>query len=943
MRLILVGLTHAILIEKLRIKCLILTIILVSICQVSCSTSKKNTPATRQWEAFNTRYNVFYNGKEHFNETLSEMERSYEDDYTKTLMTHPAAARGNDRYPQPSGDFTRTIEKMQKAIQLHSITRKPARRSTSAKDRAFRAREEFNPFLHNAWLLMGEAQYYNGDFLGAASTFLYVSKHFFWLPDVVTEARLWQARCYCALNWIYEAENLLYLVKEKDLVNNDLRLLFNIVNADYLIKSGKSSEATTYLRRAAEESHGSQKNRLWFLLGQIYENLGEKQNAYQAFKKAGEGVSTSYRTKFNSKIKQSEVFSGREINSEVKSLQSMTKYERNKEYLDQIYYAIGNLYLSRKDTVNAIKNYRLAVENSMRQGIDMAFAEMALGNIYFNQRKYIEAQSCYSQAFPFIPDNYPDYNNLKKRSDILDELATYAGNVQLQDSLLNLGKLPKEEQIAVARSLAYQLIEQEKRAKDDAQREEFLSSNPDRVMPGMPSTQAAQTNTDKSWYFYNNYAKSVGKTEFQKKWGSRKLEDDWRRKNKLSFAFDEFDNETDTDNLNPSENEEILTPGYEKNQIRANDPHYPEYYLKQIPQTPEEIEASEEIIEENLYNMGLLLKDYLEDYEAARHEFLRLLSRFPHNPYELNTYYNLYMMAARENHHDEAEKWRQEILKNFPESEYGIALRNPDYFENLRKMHQTQEAIYERAYAAYLDNKNDTVHLLTREMEEKYPLSPILPKFVFIDALSYFTEGDNQQFQQRLVELLQKWPESDMNMTDMASSILRGIRAGRTLHGGETNLRGMIWNTPLSNTGEDLLTEEGLPVNFENNPDSPQYFVLAFPLNSVNPNALLYDVAKFNFSSFLIKDFDLEQMSFSDIGLLIVKGFDNQNQLNYYRTKMQEADLDFGSEVIPIMISKSNFEILLREGKTFEEYFRFMEETSIENSESFLLEEIPVQ
>lgn len=76
---------------------------------------------------------------------------------------------------------------------------------------------------------------------------------------------------------------------------------------------------------------------------------GEKQLAYKAFDKAGSSASATYRTKFNARIKQSEVFEGADITSEVKALRRMTRYDRNKDYLDQIYYAIGNLYLSRRD------------------------------------------------------------------------------------------------------------------------------------------------------------------------------------------------------------------------------------------------------------------------------------------------------------------------------------------------------------------------------------------------------------------------------------------------------------------------------------------------------------------------------------------------------------------------------------------------------------------
>ena len=142
---------------------------------------KKNNAATRNYQAFITRYNIYYNGDTHYKETLKEMESAYEDDYSRLMFIHPAAAKADERAPQPSGNFDRSIEKAQKAIQLRSIKKKPKKKQGKASDprqKEWLKRDEYNPFLHNAWMMMGRSQYMNGDFLGAASTFFYVSKHF---------------------------------------------------------------------------------------------------------------------------------------------------------------------------------------------------------------------------------------------------------------------------------------------------------------------------------------------------------------------------------------------------------------------------------------------------------------------------------------------------------------------------------------------------------------------------------------------------------------------------------------------------------------------------------------------------------------------------------------------------------------------------------------------
>lgn len=916
----------------------------------ACST-KKNTAASRQWQAFNTRYNVYFNGSEHYREQLADMERDYEDDYSRHVLMHPAEARADEKLTQPKGDFKRTIEKMQKAIQLHSIKKKPAKRTSSPKDKEFRAREEYNPFLHNAWLMMGRAQYLNGDFMGAASTFMYITRHFKWMPDVVTEAMLWQARSYIAMDWAYEAENVLTRVKPKMLTTKSLQNLYDFVQADYLVHAKQYEEALPYLQRAAKAASGSQKNRIWFLLGQVYSELGRKNEAYQAFSKVGSGNGTTYRTKFNARIKQSEVYTGTNINSEVRALRGMTRYERNREYLDQIYYAIGNLYLSRRDTANAKKNYELAIEKSTRDGIDKALAQVSLGNILFSEREYVKAQPCYSEAVPKLPETFPDYKMLKRRSDVLDELAVYAGNVELQDSLLKLSMMPEEEQLKICNRLAEELKKKEKEEAEEAKRAEYMAqveaAGSQMAKPGGANAPTQfQINSDKSWYFYNQTTKNAGKTEFQKKWGSRRLEDDWRRRNKTTFAIESEDtNSDDETGENTVAANDSITPEEQKKLNREQDPHYPEYYMRQIPKTDEERLTCTDIIQEGLYNMGVILKDKLEDFSAASTEFETLLRRFPDNIYRLDVYYNMYLMAVRRNDADRAEYWRKMILDNFPESAYGQAMQDPAYFDNLKRMHEIQADLYDDAYKAYLENDNTLVHKLTDDMEKDFPLSDILPKFVFIDALSYLTEKDYDKFQQRLTTLLEKWPDTDM--TPMAGSILKGLKEGRKPNAGMQNNRGMLWEIRLSADTTASGSGASTPARFDLDPNKPQTLVLAFPLDSVSANALLYDVARFNFGAFVVRDFDLEQMNFGRIGLLIIKGFDNMRQLEHYRTVMErDPDFKLPPEVRPIMISVANFELLLREGRSFDEYFRFEAEApalAIEQQEQAEEGEQPVE
>ncbi|MDE7387683.1 MAG: tetratricopeptide repeat protein, partial [Muribaculaceae bacterium] len=810
-------------------------------------------------------------------------------------------------------------------------------------------RDEYNPFLHNAWMMMARSQYLNGDFTGAAATFYYISRHFGWLPETVTEAQLWQARCYVALDWINEAQTIIARIKPEQLTTKNMRNLYELTAASAFVRAKEWEQAIPHLKAAASSASGTQKVRLNFLLGQAYAALGRKQEAYKAYAAAAKSNSAPYRTKLNARIAQSEVYEGSDIAPEVNALRRMTRMGRNKDYLDQIYYAIGNLYLAHGDSAKAIDNYILAAEKSTRNGIEKAISNVTLGQVYFAQGRYDLAQPRFSEAVPQLPEDYPDYKLLKRRSDMLDELAVYSQNVTLQDSLLRLSAMPEEEQLAVINKIIEELKKKEKEEAEEAARAEYEANLPgDANMQGGAgkAPQQFQLNTDDSWYFYNTATVAAGRTEFQRRWGSRKLEDDWRRRNKASFSFDDFDSETaaadgeNSEGSGPDEGDATAEQTEEEKEAaeRANDPHYPEYYLAQIPKTDQDKQTANDVIQEGLFTMGSILRDKLEDFGAARTNWDQLLGRYPDNIYRLDVYYNLYMMYVRMGNMAEAEHWRQLILSDFADSKYGIALQDPNYIETLKRMPEEQARLYDEAYQAYLDNRNTTVHSAYEEMMRRYPLSDVMPKFMFLHALSYVTEKQPEQFNSTLREMLERYPDTDV--TPLASAWLRGMAQGRDLQQGAANSRGMLWDIRLST---DSVGADGGPIDaaeFDFSPEQPQILVLVYPTDSVSANELLFQVARHNFSSFVVKDFDLEQMNFGRLGMLLIKGFANEAEVAHYRTVLgQSTIMTLPAQVTEVTISAKNFDTLISQGRTFEEYFNAARANALEEVEQAVLGE----
>lgn len=915
--------------------------VLMALLAGGCS-PKKNTAATRNYQAFITRYNVHYNGDLHYRETLESMEKGYADDFSRLLPMHPAEARGDNKAPQPQGDFTRSIEKAQKAIQTRSIKKRPARqpgRRNDAEYQQWLKREEYNPFLHNSWMMMARSQYMNGEFLPAASTFLYIANHFKWLPQTVTEARLWQARSYCAAGWVNEAEATLSRVKQKDLTNGDLQGLYAYVSAEIAIRRGNYEAAIAPLTEAISHSKGAQKTRLNYLLGQICLRAGETDKAREAFRKVEGSASAPYSTRFNARISLSSTLSGRsenEIDNELKALKRMRRYDRNADYLDQIYYAEGNLLLAKGDTAAAMHSYAEAADKSKRTGMDMALARLALGNLYFDAGRYDEAQPCYAQAVPLLPDDFKGIDSLKLRSDILDELAVYSRTINLQDSLLKLADMPEAERIAVVDAIIERLrkAEEEERKENERQALEAkaaemgadnnASSNNNAVAP----TQFSM-NTDKSWYFYNPTTRNAGSAEFRRRWGNRKQEDDWRRKNKNSYApIEDESSPSISDTESPDDIAQTNGSNQDGTTIpsTASDPHTREFYLKDIPLTDEAKATAHAAIQDALYNSGLLLKDRLGDYAAARRMWNRLLTDYPDNTYRLDVYHNLYLMAAREGNMPLAEEYRKLIVSDFAESPEGVAMADPNYLNNLKEMHSRQELLYERTWQAYLDSDNDSVRAATTYAVKHFPMSRILPKFLFLDALTYATAGDQENFTSRLKKIIEQYPDADVS--PLAASWIKGAAEGRGIVAGESNSRGMIWTTRLTSDSSttDGVTTATDTVQVTLAPEAPRVVILAFPLDSVSANELLYEVARFNFTTFSVADFDLENLTFGPLGLIVISPFDNLAEARRYLARLDAPENNFlPPEVVTNVMPESDFRQLIMRGLTFDDYFRALE------------------
>jgi len=327
----------------------------------------KNTRVTRAVQSLNTRYNVHFNGKVSYDEALKAITEANQDDFGQVIPMYPISKHENASAGK--GQLDRTIEKCRKAIKTRSIKTKPkySRSRTSRKNyREYMSREEYNPFMHEVWLLLAKAEFYKADFLGAVGTFNYISRHFKENEDLVMTCQLWVIRSYAEMGWIYEAEEMLQKLDQKKLQGDNVAL-YTAFQADLLLKKKQYREAIPFLEMAYDkENDKNLKRRFSFLLAQLYQYTGDKKKSYDTYSSLLK-KSPPYAMAFNARINRASLFLGN-MNDTRRELKRMARNFNNRDYLDQVYYALGKTYLNEKDTLKALSYYEEAVENSTRNG-----------------------------------------------------------------------------------------------------------------------------------------------------------------------------------------------------------------------------------------------------------------------------------------------------------------------------------------------------------------------------------------------------------------------------------------------------------------------------------------------------------------------------------------------------------------------------------------------
>ena len=871
-------------------------------CLIACST-KKNTALSRGFHQMKTKYNIYHNGAISFLEGEQAIIEANKDDFSSVISLYPVS--NHEAAQAATSQMDLTIEKCRKCIKLHSIKTRPKvnydKKRNNPKYAAWLEQEEFNNQMDNAWMMLAKAEFHKGEFLGSISTFNYIIRHYAKDANVVAQCQLWTARAYAEMGWLYEAEDVLNKVQVDNLSRKHAPL-YAAVSADIKLKTKQYKEAIPFVKLALpEEKRKMYRPRFQFVLGQLYQLQGDRKQAKSAYEKVIK-MQPSNEMDFNARLRIAELNDSPK--EAIKLLSKMAKLDKNKDLLDQIYGAIGSVYLAQKDTTKALEYYTKAIESSTQNGLDKAHILVIAGDIYYEQRDYIKASPCYKEATQILSAESEHYARIQRRSETLDELVVEYSVVQLQDSLQALSKLSEAEQRVVVDSIIARLIRAEEQAKEkeeQAARDAANGVGPRSVNTSNMLGGGAQS---RDWYFYNPQLLRSGQQTFRTQWGNRPLEDDWRRLSKAmsssAYGDDTTDEELPTDSLAAEGGEQAAM---------ETDEHKPEYYLQQIPKTEADIIQSNELIAAALYNMVYIYRDRVGDQELSDETFREFCKRFPNHELLVDLYYMQYLTALKTNDMLAAEQYRQDIIRLFPGTNEAYIVSQPDYFNKLRRMSVEQDSLYEQTYTAYTQNQFSLVKENKTYAETNYPLSPLMPRFLFLNAIAVAKTDGQDAFVIQLQDMVTRYPDSEL--ASMAKDMLALMGQGAESQVGDlSSLQAKRNAEPIQETADSV------EVSFDPTRNTPAMLLLVINQDEQQLNQLLYDIALFNFSQFMIKDFDLKQefLFAKDQSAVIVSGFEKMDEAEWYHnllTKNPEISQKLvANNAQVISITQTNFEIL---------------------------------
>jgi len=919
---------------------------------VSCST-RKNTFPNRAYHTVTSTYNVNYNGREALNKGIDDLNKKRKDNFLEILPIYYYPPKQDLTSAFPS--FDRAIEKSSKSVFKHSILIRG---------------KEYVKTMNDAYMMMGKAYFYKQDYNEAKRVFNYIINSYRdW--GSVEEATIWVARAEMRQDYFVRAQALLEEVgpllwqskiksttikdddelkakskkpaksksaikkkkkptpvkksssssknkkkTEKRKMTNNIRLQYYAAEAEYHLSApnGDMEDAIDNIKIALQYKPKKDfRVRLYFILGQLYEKLENRPAAQNWFLKVI-SATPHYDMEFNARMHLAANYDGSPLSKKtvIKELNKMLKESKNEDYRDQIYYAFSEIARIDEDDSNREFYLAKSVAAYTINDYQRTYSSITLADIYFNQEEYVKAQAYYDTALLSLPGNYPNSESVIRKASILRDLVDNLNMIQLQDSLQRIAKMSENErQRWVSKMIADYTEEERRLAKEEADR--MIALQATQNFANINVNTQGQNN---KWYFYNPGLVSQGATEFYRRFGNRKLEDNWRISNKNVISFDDMLTMNEGGDL---EEEEELDEDGNPIPKRETDPKKPAYYTQDLPMTPEAMEASNELIVNAMYNAAVIYFDQLNDLKRSNEMLHKLIQRFPNHELALPCYFLLWSNYTKQKNNPKAEEAKNVILTKYPNTDYAKLIIDPDYYKKLADAAKEHERKYENLHRTYNAKQWDRTVQLADELLELTQEVALVAKTHYLRAIALGQTKGQDALIEALTHIIKTYPKEPV--TELAKILLSTFASEAAQ---------ILSELQEITTGTELINE-ATESPFNPDLDEQHYIIILVDVHKKTVNDVKYDVSTFNATYFSLDRFNINSFYINqDEQLVTIARFKGKaTAMNYYialTTNDVFSPYIQDKSITVYAISATNYSIYYNRPEERRLYKRFFEE-----------------
>jgi tetratricopeptide (TPR) repeat protein len=705
----------------------------------SCST-RKDAFLNRNFHALTTKFNVLHNGKVAFQQGIDGINSQYEDDFWERLPIEPIKFKGNVvKVPSFKGlggpgmprgtantndqqdipPFEKAEEKAVKAIQKHSMR--------------IRGKEK-NSQIDDAYLLLGKARYYTERFIPAIEAYNYIINNY---PkaSLINETRIWRAKANIRIDNPELAIETLNIMVRKDDLPDEIREEAHTALAMAHIKMDSLHLAKEQLWLATETAKNKvQTARNLYILGQLYAEEQNRDSASLVFKKLVDFKKAPYKFRIHANI---ELAKNSVTDSSVVALlerfKKLIKNRDNRPYLDALHYQVAELERSRDSIERAIVNYNKSLRAQNGSAKQKTYSYERLADINFKRLDYVTASSYYDSVLVVAQDKENlRIKRIERRAKNLALLSKYEETLKTNDSILTLVAMSDEE-----RKTYFEAYIKKIKKKDEEEAQRRLNAvNFGNAFGG----GGIQSKKDQGkWYFYNVQSLGFGKGEFQRVWGNRPLEDNWRWSDK---------------NIIEDETKDSVTINQKLSRYQLST------YTKTIPSEKREIDSLVSGRNKALFELGLIYKEQFKNIPKAIANLERVLDSEPAKELILPINYHLYQIYEAQGN-SKADTYKNVILTDYKDTPFAKIILNPDKELKEDKKVDEIEELYRIAYNLYKDESFDECTCFIDTMLPELEDSVLIPKFALLRAYAIGKYNKRQRYIAELEKVAVEYPQTE--------------------------------------------------------------------------------------------------------------------------------------------------------------------------------------